>query len=222
MKKIVLFGLFIFVSVGLFALGKRAPSPLFGRLVSYTAWTDFDNDNSVIVKQAEEENHTDYGLLSPDGMKLAFQEALGSVMGEKGHELRWIDVTSRKEKTILKINGTFDISWSPDGQFLAVNRIIDYYNIYIISPEKERYWIISTPKEETKGIMRNMWSRDGKHIHFFASQKNPEATYSLYKIGLGQKEMEKVVDIPPGFVRLMLSPNENRILGTRPDDNLWI
>ncbi|OVE78220.1 hypothetical protein BVX98_00965, partial [bacterium F11] len=42
------------------------------------------------------------------------------------------------------------------------------------------------------------------------------------KIGLGQKEMEKVVDIPPGFVRLMLSPNENRILGTRPDDNLWI
>jgi Tol biopolymer transport system component len=106
---------------------------------------------------SDERNETD-PTWSPDGKALAFGQEPWTQLSKI--DIRILDITSRKLRTVLGSDGLCRPRWSPDGRYLAA-----------VSRDAERLLLFDFKTQKWTELAKTVvnspaWSRDSKYIYF--------------------------------------------------------
>lgn len=139
---------------------------------------------TALTQRDGDERHPTW---SPDGSKIAYS-AYDARLGD--WELRVLDVATRS-KTYLGIVG-LNPEWSPDGSRLAFQRARErgerWYSVWtveILQTAGGAHIEARNPAEVVEdpswGAVTPSWSRDGRHLVFVTSRRNPTAGGSPWR-----------------------------------------
>ncbi len=124
------------------------------------------------------------GHPSPDGKWIAYSD---------NNEDLWLLNVENKEQKLISTNreGVDDISWAPDGRWLAFSQSAsnDYYQIFLYNVEEEKLAPLTSDRVNS---LSASWSPDGKWIYFL-SDRNLE---SLVGSPWGPRQPEPYFDKP--------------------------
>jgi Tol biopolymer transport system component len=145
---------------------------------------------------------------SPNGKQLAY----GWFNKDNSIELRTVDTDGSNVRVLYqqKNEMVFPMAWSPDGRFLAVSLMRDFYksyNLSVISVEDGSVKVLKTLKL-LKTAPKNMaFSRDSRYLVIDLPQGEDDPKHDLFAFSVdGQKEMriaehpadDSVLDWIPG------------------------
>jgi tricorn protease len=147
------------------------------------------------------------GIPSADGRYIAHTD--------KDQQL-WLYDTQTKQNTRLAVNnegGFGDVSWSPDGKWLAyaAPAVNLFDQIYLYSVESKKATAVTSDRYDSESPT---WSPDGKWLYFL-SDRNLQ---SLVGSPWGARAPEPFFDKQTMVYALALSPNERNPF--QPDDEL--
>jgi WD40 repeat protein len=150
-------------------------------------------------------------------MTVRISNTIAFIVGEVNRHSLWIaNMDGSGEKRILdEVSGDLSsdyewknrVAWSPDGQWLAVNR---YGGLWVLSPDGDDLTeIVPANWGQGQEIRNFAWSPDGSSIAFL--QRTENSTYYLGIVHLASRIVEYIFDEPGLAWRLSWSP-----------DNQWI
>ena len=148
------------------------------------------------------------GIASPDGSKIAHFD--------KDQQLWVFDVATKQQKKVAVCDegGFDDVTWSPDGKFLAYtapdrNQMT---RLYLYEPSSARITPVSSDRYDTYSPE---WSPDGKWLYFLSDRNFVSVVQSPW----GSRQPEPFFDKQTSIYLVSMKPNERSPF--QPDDELY-
>ena len=150
---------------------------------------------------------------SPDGKKLAY----GWFNKDNSIELRMVDTDGSNVRVLYqqKNEMVFPMAWSPDGRFIAVSLMRDFYksyNVSLISVEDGSVKVLKTPKL-LKTAPKNMtFSRDSRYLVVDLPQGEDDPKHDLFAFSVDGQEETRIAEHPAEDTVLEWIPGSDNLL----------
>lgn len=194
------------------AQAAKKKSPFQGKLVATTWIKDLSTKKAYRIKEYPDGEWSVIGEMSPPGDLIVFDSMVRINGGKEISVLKVIGSNGSSEKVILRSNGGFKSSWSPDGKFILVN-IDGFRDRIVIEKDTLAAWRLGIPEQASVGWL-NWWSKDGKTIFFLGRRKDSPEYEAIYRMQLDGANLEELMklDVPRGIGSFDLSPDEKKFI----------
>lgn len=174
------------------------------------------NDSGKNIRQLTEGEVRDYSpTWSPDGRRIAFIAAR-DYEGGSPLAIFVINRDGGQPKQITPYSYFSDLSWSPDGSWIAYS---SFNGIYLVSLDGARnkqltdQWTDSFPA----------WSPDGKYIAFQSTRDDPNNHFDIYVMRSDGTDLRRLTTNPAHDRQPSWSPDGKKIIfESNRDSEDWI
>lgn len=137
---------------------------------------------------------------SPDGSQVAVVAAHGPFWDTKSRSVYIADVDGSGERRIGPEGNITDVSWSPDGRWIAFT-MGHTTDLYLMHPNGSGLVALTSnaadPSVAGGGDFGPKWSPDGKELLF--ERANGEYVADLWSIDVDGSDLFQITDVPAGY-----------------------
>lgn len=171
---------------------------------------------TVVVSKAQSGQPYQFPLnsmWSPDAESLAY----GWFNMGSSVELRTIGIDGSDPRTLYSQRNemAFPAAWSPDGRFIAVSLMRDFYksyNVGLISVEDGSLKVLKTAKLLQTAPMSMVFSRDGRYLFIDLPEKEDDPKHDIFALSVDGAGEFRVVEHPANDLVLGRIPGSETLL----------